>query len=125
MQNQCIVPNNDKTFTSIQNKKFDIQDKINKIKCYINEIKNIYDIVELCVADDFANEDWLKKLKDISDDAKVNLYIPSYKDVFIEGIYTSVKSNINGLTEAIEKSIKPMIFSDSDENKNLDDKINL
>ena len=38
MQNQCIVPNNDKTFTSIQNKKFDIQDKINKIKCYINEI---------------------------------------------------------------------------------------
>lgn len=120
MQNQCIVPNNDKTFTSIQNKKFDIQDKINKIKCYINEIKNIYDIVELCVADDFANETWIDNLKESSENINVNIFIPSHPKSLNPNVYTSFYTDITGLVDAIEKSIAPSTtFYDKDEKQDL------
>ena len=99
---------------------FKLQDKIVKMKKYIEKIQNNYDVVEIDVADDFANETWIDNLKESSENINVNIFIPSHPKSLNPNVYTSFYTDITGLVDAIEKSIAPSItFYDKDKKQDL------
>lgn len=99
---------------------FKLQDKIVKMKKYIEKIQNNYDVVEIDVADDFANETWIDNLKESSENINVNIFIPSHPKSLNPNVYTSFYTDITGLVDAIEKSIAPSTtFYDKDEKQDL------
>lgn len=92
--------------------------KIDKVAEYVNRIKKDYDILNVTIADDFANEFWLEKLKSgIADpDIKTDLLIPYYPKTNIENVYCSEDKQIKGLVDCLKASIKKISsFSDADE----------
>lgn len=119
MQAQKITLKNKKFY--IDNSiSFKLQDKIVKIKKYIEKIQNNYDVVEIDVADDFANETWIDNLKESSENINVNIFIPSHPKSLNPNVYTSFYTDITGLVDAIEKSIAPSItFYDKDKKQDL------
>lgn len=119
MQAQKIALKN-KRFYIDNGISFKLQDKIVKMKKYIEKIQNNYDVVEIDVADDFANETWIDNLKESSENINVNIFIPSHPKSLNPNVYTSFYTDITGLVDAIEKSIAPSItFYDKDKKQDL------
>lgn len=119
MQAQKITLKNKKFYID-NSVSFKLQDKIIKMKKYIEKTQNNYDVVEIDVADDFANETWIDNLKESSENINVNIFIPSHPKSLNPNVYTSFYTDITGLVDAIEKSIAPSTtFYDKDEKQDL------
>ena len=119
MQAQKITLKNKKFYID-NSVSFKLQDKIIKMKKYIEKTQNNYDVVEIDVADDFANETWIDNLKESSENINVNIFIPSHPKSLNPNVYTSFYTDITGLVDTIEKSIAPSTtFYDKDEKQDL------
>lgn len=94
---------NNENFVILKN--YDATLKENKIKRYVEELKNKYIVSSVVFADDFANLDTENNLKKLLDDSEIEItiLIPSSNSNFNNKTFTSPLVGISGLIECIKK----------------------
>lgn len=86
-------------------KDYDDTLKENKIKRYVEELKNEYIVSNVVFADDFANYDTENNIKELLNDSKIEttVLIPCTNGDFNNKTFTSPLVGISGLIECIKK----------------------
>lgn len=86
-------------------KNYDATLKENKIKRYVEELKNEYIVSNVVFADDFANYDTENNITDLLKDSKIEttVLIPSASGDFNNKTFASPLVGISGLIECIKK----------------------
>lgn len=89
----------------IVKKDYDDTLKENKIKRYVEELKNEYIVSNVVFADDFANYDTENNIKELLNDDKIEttVLIPCASGNFNNKTFTSSLVGISGLIECIKK----------------------